>query len=303
VDVATPLVRIQNRCVTRDKGPSNLRESVRVEKESLVSEQQIGKWRRELKAGAPAPALDQIIVSGTAARNAEEWVAYKNATHPEWTAAANLVEFLAQRGIKVQGALAAEPAPKNARVLARAESKPIAGVVSDMNKWSSNYVAEMLTKSLSLLGAASDRPQPGNMKAGLENIRGVLREDGVSEKDFVFLNAAGFSRENRVAPGTLGRLLVHWQSDFRNFPELAASLPTAGVDGTLRSRFQRGGAVGWVRAKTGLLNGVVGLAGYAGRADGEVLSFALIFNGPDRNEAAARQLFDQLASTLVQADN
>jgi D-alanyl-D-alanine carboxypeptidase/D-alanyl-D-alanine-endopeptidase (penicillin-binding protein 4) len=77
------------------------------------------------------------------------------------------------------------------------------------------------------------------------------------------------------------------------------ALPMAGVDGTLRERMKKGPANGWVRAKTGLLTGVVALAGFAGRPDGTVFTFVFIFNGTGEQTWAARDTLDVLASALV----
>ena len=54
----------------------------------------------------------------------------------------------------------------------------------------------------------------------------------------------------------------------------------------------------WVRAKTGFLTGVVALAGYAGRSDGRVFTFAFIYNG-SVDEARIRNTFDQILIHLV----
>lgn len=52
--------------------------------------------------------------------------------------------------------------------------------------------------------------------------------------------------------------------------------------------------------KTGMLNGVAGLAGYAGREDGGIVTFVFLFNGRAGHTISARDLFDQLATELVQ---
>ena len=238
---------------------------------------------------------DVIVVTGAMAQGLPEFVAYKNISRPDLWAGFNLVEFLKQRGIAVSGKVRAAQAPKDAALLASAESKPLSLIASDMSKWSNNYVAEMLVKNLA---AESREGQIGTMDAGMAQVIKYLEKTGLKKGEYEFVNAAGFTRRNRMTPMQLGRVLEAVRADFTMYPEYLASLPIAGVDGTLRNRMKSPPAERWVRAKTGLLNGVVGLAGYAGRANGEIIAFVFIFNGGGR-EDRARALFDQMAAHLV----
>jgi D-alanyl-D-alanine carboxypeptidase/D-alanyl-D-alanine-endopeptidase (penicillin-binding protein 4) len=65
------------------------------------------------------------------------------------------------------------------------------------------------------------------------------------------------------------------------------------VDGTLKNRMKKG-EQSLVRAKTGYLDGVVGLAGYVGRKNNSPLIFVFIYNGDYDHGLAARPLFDDL---------
>jgi D-alanyl-D-alanine carboxypeptidase/D-alanyl-D-alanine-endopeptidase (penicillin-binding protein 4) len=118
--------------------------------------------------------------------------------------------------------------------------------------------------------------------------------------EYEYVNAAGLTRVNRFSPKQMGQMLLTVQHDFRVFPEFLAALPIGGTDGTLRSRMKNGAVGGGsIRAKTGLLDGVVGLAGFTGNADGAIHSFVFIFNGPPSREVAARALFDRIADRLA----
>jgi D-alanyl-D-alanine carboxypeptidase/D-alanyl-D-alanine-endopeptidase (penicillin-binding protein 4) len=72
----------------------------------------------------------------------------------------------------------------------------------------------------------------------------------------------------------------------------------AGGSGTLADRYEGAatGGRGWVRAKTGTLTGVNSLAGTVLDAEGRVLVFALLSNGPD--PVAVRPRLDLLAAAL-----
>ena len=79
------------------------------------------------------------------------------------------------------------------------------------------------------------------------------------------------------------------------------SLPLSGFDGTLKKRMKETPAEGYVRAKTGYLDGVVSLAGYAARKPGvgsEVYAFTFIYNG-SKDEAAVRATFDKILNYIV----
>jgi D-alanyl-D-alanine carboxypeptidase/D-alanyl-D-alanine-endopeptidase (penicillin-binding protein 4) len=238
---------------------------------------------------------DVVIASGSIALEHPEVIVYKNISDPEMWAGMNLIEFLRQRGIMVKGKVRSGTAPKEAVVLAVSESKVLSSVLADMGKWSNNYVAEMLVKEVS----ADAGDTPATMAGGMAKVTKYLESAGIKKGEYEFHNAAGFTRKNKLTPGQMGRYMEHVHSDFSIFPEYVAALPIAGVDGTLRKRMVGQPAERWVRAKTGLLNGVVGLAGFAGRADSSVLTFVFIYNGSGR-EDKARAFFDRMASILVE---
>jgi D-alanyl-D-alanine carboxypeptidase/D-alanyl-D-alanine-endopeptidase (penicillin-binding protein 4) len=86
-------------------------------------------------------------------------------------------------------------------------------------------------------------------------------------------------------------------AEFASGPELLASLPIAGLDGTLVRRARE--ARGRVRAKTGSLDGVASLAGFARSERGRDLVFAVIANGGTRGDAALVGALDGVAAALV----
>lgn len=239
---------------------------------------------------------DRIHVSGTIGIGQNEVVVYKNIDDPAEWSGRNLIFFLGQRGITATGKLKMGKKSEGAKLLAKADSKPLTFLVADMLKFSNNYVAEMLTKDL----AAQAGVVPASIEAGMKIIRANLENSGVDSKNYTLINPSGLSRRNKMRPVDIAQVLVKTFEHFPTSMEFLSALPLAGIDGTLKSRMKNPQATGWVRAKTGLLNGVVGLAGYAGRKDGSVRAFAFIFNGKAEQGDLVRRLFDQLATELVQ---
>ena len=86
------------------------------------------------------------------------------------------------------------------------------------------------------------------------------------------------------------------------YAPVLSGLPVAGFDGTLADRFRSGPArpaAGVVRAKTGTLLGVHGLAGTVVTADGRLLVFALLADQSTSGDAAAEGALDDVAAALA----
>ncbi|MBL7544931.1 MAG: D-alanyl-D-alanine carboxypeptidase/D-alanyl-D-alanine-endopeptidase [Bdellovibrionaceae bacterium] len=237
---------------------------------------------------------NRIIVSGTIGKKSKEVVVYKNVEDPvEWSGR-NLKLFLKQRGIFVEGDVKSGAMPKTVKIVSEYESKPIESILADMNKFSNNYVAEMLTKNLSISG-----DEQGNLKRGMVKINEYLSRIKMPKDQYYLVNPSGLTRENKMSARAMNHLLEVVHKDFKIFPEFLSSLPISGVDGTLKRRMKNEPAERWVRAKTGFLTGVVSLAGYAGRADGRVYQFTFIFNG-STDETRIRNFFDKILNTLIE---
>ena len=231
----------------------------------------------------------QISVSGEVSAKAPEKAVFKAVEDPALWSGVNLKAFLEQRGIHTEGKVVAGVTPADAELLAVNESKNLAYILADMNKFSNNFVAEMLTKNM----AAQDEKQNASLKRGVDIIREELKEIQLSQNDVIVKNPSGLTRYNLFSAASLNRVLSTIKKDFSIYPIFADSLPIAGVDGTLKKRFKNTPGEGWVRAKTGYLDGVASLAGYAGKADGSVYTFSFLYNGP-RDEAIVREAFDQI---------
>jgi len=225
---------------------------------------------------------DVIEVHGTIAVGAMEQVIYKSISAPEYWAGYNFKAFLNQQGVVYGGSVLKKAVPGNAKSLVVYKSKPLKDMVSDMAKFSNNYVAEMLTMALST-------KKPATLQSGVQHIQDWMRKNGIKSGDFIFENPSGFSSDNKMKAKDLGMILEKVSRDFSVYPEFAMSLPVAGIDGTLKKRLKD--MSGRVRAKTGYLNGTIGLAGYMEKR-GQIYAFVFMYNGPSKHDGQVRDLFD-----------
>ena len=239
---------------------------------------------------------DTLVVSGEIGLNADPFEGYRNITRPDLWAGANLKLYLGYRGIAVDGEVRPGPVAPGSRLLARVQGRPVEQLLVDMNKVSSNFIAEMLTKNL-----GARRAPPGTMAGGMAVLNGYMATLGLAPSHYLLTNPSGLTRQNRLSATALVRVLDDMAGDFRVANEFLASLPIAGIDGTLENRMTATPARGWVRAKTGYIDGAVSLAGFAGHASGHGpgrVTFAFVYNGPEP-AYRVRALFDRLSAALV----
>lgn len=234
-----------------------------------------------------------LTVSGRIGVEANPFETYRNVTHPALWSGAGLELYLNYRGVELAGRVRTGTAPDGARELASVEGRPVERLVADMNKVSSNFIAEMLVKNL-----GARRQSPGTMAGGLAVIDEYLKGLEIPPEQFAIHNPSGLTRMNRLSARALVEVLADMAGDFRIENEFMASLPIAGIDGTLEKRMVEAPTRGWVRAKTGYIRGAVSLAGYAGQGQGEPVLFAFLYNGP-APAYEVRALFDELSALLV----
>lgn len=237
---------------------------------------------------------DVIHVGGSIGRGNKEIVVFKNIMQPDLWSGYNLKSFLSQRGISVTGTVKTGAMPETAALAAESESKAIEQILADMNKFSNNYVAEMLTKNLGTL----KKQKAVTLADGMSVINEHMQSLKIPKDQMELSSPSGLTRENKMSAFALWKVLQHLRNDFRVQPEFLTSLPIAGIDGTLKKRMKGSNAERWVRAKTGYINNVVSLAGYAGLEDGRVITFTFIYNG-STDEAKVRQFFDNLLISLI----
>ena len=155
-------------------------------------------------------------------------------------------------------------------------SPPLAEVVRDINKFSNNVMAQQLFLTLSLQQRGT-----GSFEGSREVLRAWWRERFGGEPP-VTENGSGLSRNEVVTARQLAQLLqAAWASPL--MPDLVASLPALGLDGTLRRQRQN---VGLAHLKTGSLNEVSGVAGYVHGPQGR--RYVLVAIANHRKASAVR---------------
>jgi len=177
---------------------------------------------------------------------------------------------------KPPGSVREGPTPIDAASIAVHEARPWGEVLRGMNKASDNPHARLLFLLLGVAAMAQDPTTPTLALARREVARWF---DGqrIDRSGLVLDNGSGLSRSERIAPRTLALLLKAAHAG-KQAPELLASLPVAGVDGTLRRRLKGTAAEGWARLKTGTLKNVAALAGYVRDTRGDTWVVVALLN-------------------------
>jgi D-alanyl-D-alanine carboxypeptidase/D-alanyl-D-alanine-endopeptidase (penicillin-binding protein 4) len=158
-------------------------------------------------------------------------------------------------------------------------SPPLAEVVRDINKFSNNVMAQQLFLTLALQwhGHGSRDGARALMRQWLaehlgEHLTGVVVDNG-----------SGLSRDTRITARQLATLLRHaWASP--TMPELMASLPITGLDGTLR---RSRATLGRAHLKTGSLRDMAGIAGIVHGTSGRRYVLVAMIQHPNANSARA----------------
>lgn len=181
--------------------------------------------------------------------------------------------------------------------LAAVESPPLSELLVETNQNSNNLYAEALLRSL---GAKASKITVSNStdEVGLRVVKATLTELGVDPAGYVMADGSGLSRHNLVSPEAIAQTLRAMAKS----PEAAvyrASLPVAGISGTLQNRFRDSPAQGIVQAKTGTMSGIVALSGYLDPPKYEPLVFSIIVNQSDQPAATIRQAIDEIVLLIT----
>lgn len=186
---------------------------------------------------------------------------------------------------------------------ARVSGKTVAEQVRYMLQVSENNVAEMLYRHV-----AVERGRKGSWKGARLAARDTLRELGLKPKAQKLLDGSGVSRDDRLTPRFLVRLLAVGlrTQEHPEFQSFFNALPVGGRTGTLSASTGRfttkpsNCAAGKVYAKTGTLFDTIGLSGYTRAADGQIKIFSALVNDRPQNYSplSTRQAVDGLIATV-----
>lgn len=207
-----------------------------------------------------------------------------------------LKESLQSRGIFVKGQVMRGKTPENVQEVGVHFSRPLSQIVQYMMKRSDNMYADCLFKKLGQVCVGT----PGSWQKGSLALREFLfSATNIDASQMVILDGSGLSRYNLASPHQIIQLLKWAYHDFKIGSEFEASLPIAGVDGTLKSRMVQ--IKYKVRAKPGGMPGVAGISGYVHTADGDVLAFSILINSLAKPvKDCKKEIEDQICATLAQ---
>jgi serine-type D-Ala-D-Ala carboxypeptidase/endopeptidase (penicillin-binding protein 4) len=133
---------------------------------------------------------------------------------------------------------------------------------------------------------------------GSQSVQKALANLGIDTNGYRMRDGSGLSHNNLATPRTLVSILKAMYNG-RGHDVFLASLPVAGISGTLKHRLQQTTTQGTVRAKTGTLRGVKALSGYLDHPEYGILVFSIITNQPlDRSSNLVAQGIDDIVVEL-----
>ncbi len=222
---------------------------------------------------------------------------------PALYAAEVLRDALLRRGVSIQGEAVARhrfpdetssDSPKPEVLLAEHRSPLLFELLQVVDKVSQNLHAEMFLREVAVAAGHA-----GSREAGLAAMKEFLTSIDISGAEYQFTDGSGLSRDTLVSPSAITKLLAHMnQSEHRE--EWLNLLPIGGEDGTLGSRFAGHPEARTIRAKTGTLDHVKAMSGYADTPAYGRVAFSLLVNNFEEPAPGVTKAIDDLVLVLLQ---
>lgn len=231
--------------------------------------------RLGVKVSEPAGARPAITITGTFASECPDERFGRLILSPEQHAASAFHALWRQLGGRIDGRVRLGELPAGAVLVTESQSRTLGELVRDINKRSNNLSARL---TFLALGRDEGGP-PGTPAAARAAVDAWLAANGFDFPELVIENGSGLSRSARIAAGSLGKLLV-WGYRQPWMPELMASLPIVGVDGTMARRMRHEPIAGRAHIKTGTVRDASCIGGYVLDANGERWAVVVFVNAP-----------------------
>jgi serine-type D-Ala-D-Ala carboxypeptidase/endopeptidase (penicillin-binding protein 4) len=262
---------------------------------SIFGAPALGPWDPDIATnGVVAPITGLMTDGGRADPRVRGQT--RRVAEPDVTAAR---AFAALLGVPAS-AVVRGSAPPGAKELGAVQSLPLIRQVEIMLTDSDNVIAESLARHVAI-----KRGQPATFDGGAAAQRDTIGELGLPVAELILADGSGLSRGDKVSPSVLAELVaLAAKPDRPALRPVLTGLAVSAYSGTLARRFRDGNpggeVAGSVRAKTGTLRSVSGIAGVVVTADGRQLAFAVLAdNVPVGGVGPAEDALDRIVAALA----
>jgi len=220
----------------------------------------------------PKNGKTEVIVKGTlGAARKKPVVVYKKIWNPRNHYVSTLLHFLGNDEVEIKRQqLSSAMFKKKNNINYIHKSNPLRDLLTVMNRYSSNYMADSIQFFMgAILRDSKDQ--------GVELLKSYAKDELGETIDIV--NGSGLGNAyNKLTPEFFIKLLKKIYSNSYDSIDFFSTMPVMGEDGTLKSASKNGQSVGFVRGKTGSLTGVAALSGIMKTKSGKVFLYSFVVN-------------------------
>ena len=232
-----------------------------------------------------APLDDVRYLYGVLPANREAYVLKGDIPDPALYLARYLTDQLQQKGIRVDGSPSCYRIEVEENRRKKGERKEIVTtysptlreIASVCNHVSHNLYADALVKTVGLQYKPRRNEMISSFGRGVQVVKEYWEKKGLDVFPLRMNDGSGLAPADKVSAGFMGELLVYMATESAVSDAFIASLPQAGIEGSVRNFLKGSKLQGKARLKSGGITGVRSYAGYITK-DGKTYAVAVFSN-------------------------
>ena len=232
-----------------------------------------------------APLDDVRYLYGVLPANREAYVLKGDIPDPALYLARYLTDQLQQKGIRVDGSPSCYRIEMEENRWKKGERKEIVTtysptlreIASICNHVSHNLYADALVKTVGLQYKPRRNEMISSFGRGVQVVKEYWEKKGLDVFPLRMNDGSGLAPADKVSAGFMGELLVYMATESAVSDAFIASLPQAGIEGSVRNFLKGSKLQGKAHLKSGGITGVRSYAGYITK-DGKTYAVAVFSN-------------------------
>ena len=232
-----------------------------------------------------APLDDVRYLYGVLPANREAYVLKGDIPDPALYLARYLPDQLQQKGIRVDGSPSCYRIEVEENRWKKGERKEIVTtysptlreIASVCNHVSHNLYADALVKTVGLQYKPRRNEMISSFGRGVQVVKEYWEKKGLDVFPLRMNDGSGLAPADKVSAGFMGELLVYMATESAVSDAFIASLPQAGIEGSVRNFLKGSKLQGKAHLKSGGITGVRSYAGYITK-DGKTYAVAVFSN-------------------------